>query len=390
MYTTTPSRIAVTAAARRSGVTLIELMVVLIVISILSALMMSGLIVARSNATSAKTASTIRKLHEVIIPYYEDYQTRRPALGDTTALLTLTNGRTCLNDLKRIAIRRLMTLELPERPEDVTESLVTAANGGFLPYAKTYVGVTCKLDEVPPVARRYRSIITSLPAGQVANNAELLHLIVTRGPVADADVIAHFRPDEVADVDKDGLQEFVDGWGKPIQFRRWPTGFASPAQPIDGTRRTIDSWFSDRGHRLVPLIFSAGPDGVYDIELMPGNPPRTPPLIYSQFDFDPFCFYPATPTASPILDPETRDRVRGEVVLTPVVRPGSGPLTFFATRLDSSLQVTPPPLEDDCTPRPNDSFFTVGAERDIESVDGGVPNGRVESLDNVHNHDLTR
>jgi type II secretory pathway pseudopilin PulG len=356
--------------------TLVELLVVVTVIAILSSLTLSGLLVARGNAQTAKTSSTIRKLNEVILPYYEEYESRVPSLrtGDVTNLLSQPNGRSNLAELRRLALRRLMTMELPERPSDVTASLAKT------PYTTKYAGAS--LYEVPPVARRYNSII----AGKTANNGELLHLMVTRGPVADPDVIAHFRPDEVGDTDKDGLPEFIDGWGKPIQFRRWPTGFASPAQPIDGTRRTIDDWISTSGHRLMPLIFSGGPDRTLDVELMPD-------LVYADFDFDPFRFDPlaaSDTTRSPIRASESQSRVRDEVVLVPVQRPGGGPVTFVAERLDSSGGFPAPTVEAGCTALPDAAFFTVGSERDIGSPDGDTPNGVVESRDNIHNHDLTR
>ena len=59
--TTTPSR---------NGFTLVELMVVIVIISILSALTLSGLAGARQRAKIDKTKSTIRKLHEIVIPQY--------------------------------------------------------------------------------------------------------------------------------------------------------------------------------------------------------------------------------------------------------------------------------------------------------------------------------
>lgn len=358
--------------------TLVELLVVVTVIAILSSLTLSGLLVARGNAQSAKTSSTIRKLNEVILPYYEEYESRVPSLrsGDVAALLSQPNGRSSLADFRRLALRRLMTMELPERPNDVTSSLTKT------PYAKTYGGVSAFLTEKPPVTRRYNAII----AGKTANNGELLHLIVTRGPVADPDIIAHFRPDEVADTDKDGLPEFIDGWGKPIQFRRWPTGFASPAQPIDGTLRTIDGWISTSGHRLMPLIFSGGPDRTLDVELMPD-------LVYADFDFDPFRFDPSAPSdtnRSPVRASESQPRIRNEVVLVPVQRSGGGPLTFVAERLDSTGGFATPTVDAGCTAMPDAAFFTVGSERDLGSPDGDTPNGVVESLDNIHNHDLTR
>lgn len=362
------------------GMTLVELLVVVTVIAILSSLTLSGLLVARGNAQIAKTSSTIRKLNEVILPYYEEYESRVPSLqsGDVAAILSQPNGRSRLADLRRLALRRLMTMELPERASDVTASLAKR------PYVKAYGGVSASLTEVPPVARRYNAIIS----GRNASSSELLHLIVTRGPVADPDIIAHFRPDEVADTDKDGLPEFIDGWGRPIAFRRWPTGFASPAQPIDGTLRTIDGLISASGHRLMPLIFSAGPDGSYDISSLPNDDN----YAYATYEFDPFRFDPSAPRdaqKSPIAS-EPSPRIRSEVVLVPVQRSGGGAVTFVAERLDSAGGFATPTVDAGCTAMPDAAFFTVGSERDTGSLDGDTPNGVVESLDNIHNHDLTR
>jgi prepilin-type N-terminal cleavage/methylation domain-containing protein len=372
-------------ATPRRGVTLIELMVVMMVIGILASLTLSGLLVARTSAKIARTTSTIRKLHEVIVPYYEEYENRRPNLPDTTALLALTEGRRHLSELRQTALRRLMTMELPERVTDVTESLRA--------YSETYGPPTNRvkmtLSEVPPVAHRYNSIIGT----RDASSSELLHLIVTRGPVADPDIIAHFRPDEVADTDGDGLPEFIDGWSRPIAFRRWPTGFASPAQPIDGSLAGVDTALSDGGHRLVPLIFSAGPDESYDISALPAE--RLPPevaLPYATYGFDPFRFDPQAPwnpARSPIATiPEPR--IRGEVVLVPVTRT-KGPVTFAAVRLDASGEFTTPSVDAGCTASPDSAFFTVGSERDTGSASSeDSPNGRLESRDNIHNHDMAR
>jgi hypothetical protein len=273
-----------------------------------------------------------------------------------------------------------MTMELPERVTDVTESLRA--------YSKPYGPVTMTLSEVPPVAHRYNSII----GARDASSSELLHLIVTRGPVADPDIIAHFRPDEVADTDNDGLPEFIDGWGRPIAFRRWPTGFASPAQPIDGSLGGVDAALSDKGHRLVPLIFSAGPDESYDISALP--PERGPPevaLAYATYDFDPFHFDPLAPwnpERSPIAT-RPEPRIRGEVVLVPVTRT-NGSVTFAAARMDASGEFATPSVDAGCTANRDAAFFTVGAERDTGSASGASPNGRLESRDNIHNHDMTR
>ena len=65
---------------RLSGFTLVELLVVIVILSILSALSLAGIQSARARGRVAKTQSTIRKISEMILPYYELYETRRPRI----------------------------------------------------------------------------------------------------------------------------------------------------------------------------------------------------------------------------------------------------------------------------------------------------------------------
>ena len=37
-----------------------------------------------------------------------------------------------------------------------------------------------------------------------------------------------FLEQEIADTDNDGLPEFVDAWGNPLRFYRWPTRLIKP------------------------------------------------------------------------------------------------------------------------------------------------------------------
>ena len=358
----------------RPGFTLVELLVTVVIIGVLSSLLLTGLLAARQGQRDAKTRATIRKLSEVVLPYYEDYEMRRPSLPPPPTGLSTADFKA----LRRIALRRLMTQELPERSNEV-------GNSG--PYTIRPVGDAVAiaglvLGEVTPAHRRYVSLVTAAntawsasgKTGFVADSAELLHMIVTRGPVADPDVVAHFRPDEIADVDRDGLPEFIDAWLRPIQFRRWPVGFASPVQPLDGSQGGIDPVVSEKGHRLVPLIFSAGRDGGYDVAL-------NPDLNYAENNYDPFNY--AVPISLSVqVNCYEPQRLRNAVVMRRAPVPAglavTRPTTFVARRLG----VVPTTQQDE--------FQAVGSERDVDGEGSSNPNGVVESVDNIHNHDLTR
>lgn len=356
-----------------AGFTLVELLVSLVILSVLASLALSGMSIARTRAKAARSATTIRKLSEILLPYYEQYDTRRPSIPATTvsALLSQPDGRALYASAKRLALRRLMTLELPERVADLNINPATGAVGG-LPWNGPVGSVNIALGEVPPVARRYQAIISG-GGSAVANwdSAELLHMIITRGPAADPDVISHFRDDESADTDGDGLPEFVDGWRRPIRFLRWPIGFASPMQPIDGTLSNVESTISSDGHRLIPLVFSAGFDGVPDVDEMPA-------LSYAAINFDPFAFNRSTnQSLTADASHPAVSAVAGSVVLVPVRRVGDGPVTFVACRVTSTGVWTVPSIAN-CTTVPDAAFQTVGSKTGPGAAD------------NVTNHDTTR
>jgi hypothetical protein len=80
-----------------------------------------------------------------------------------------------------------------------------------------------------------------------------------------------FRPSDIGDPDEDGLLEFIDAWGKPIRWIRWPAGFPSDlnryaiSDAMDPQRtdwRFANSNFAEeeKPQTIVPLIISAGTD----------------------------------------------------------------------------------------------------------------------------------
>jgi len=340
---------------RAPGFTLVELMVVLVILAILGSLMISGISAAQSSAKAAKTHSTIRKISELVLPYYERFETRRPRIGVPAGV-----SRDVSLEAQRVALRRLMTMELPERTHDITDVF---ANTNYTVY-------NCTIREISPVARRYRSILSTADASVPITSADLLHMIVMRGPVADPDVVMHFRSDEVSDTNTNNLPEFIDGWGKPIYFKRWPVGFHSPAQLIDGRRSSIDETVSLSGHRLVPLIFSGGRDGEPDIEA--GNEAR-----YNRCAYDPFAFlgdgYDSSTTGPQLL--AAGPPLAGAVVLYPLVPAPGEPRSAIASRWGDSAPAGAVPAA---------WYLAIGGESDTNA------NNVLESYDNIHNHDMLR
>lgn len=105
--------------------------------------------------------------------------------------------------------------------------------------------------------------------------AEMLYAILVSGR---SPMGSPFRADDfilgrdVADTDGDGLLEFIDAWGEPLQFYRWPIHFRSDLQkgpdPYNGSLEPRQQNSLDTGNQLVaPAWFaqfsngSAAPSG---------------------------------------------------------------------------------------------------------------------------------
>jgi prepilin-type N-terminal cleavage/methylation domain-containing protein len=243
------------------GFTLVELLVVLIIIAILGSAVMFAMFSAQESARAAKTKSTISKLNALIMQRYESYIDRRVPIPSP-----VTTTQKAEFPFRRLqALRELMRLEMPDRWTDVLVE-------------NPAIGI-----QRPAVSRTYLRRINAanngagVAPGDQFQAAESLYLIIAHG-TEDSDAIAHFSQSDIGDTDGDGLHEFLDGWGRPINFIRWPAGFLSPRQSRDATKE-FDQFnpmrvIPDRPNppsnvprqfALFPLIFSGGPDRKYDL-----------------------------------------------------------------------------------------------------------------------------
>jgi prepilin-type N-terminal cleavage/methylation domain-containing protein len=230
------------------GFTLVELMVVLAIIGLLSSLMLAGLAGVRQRAKVDKTKSTIRKIHEIIVPRYDSYLRRRVLFPPGATPMDRATNR-----LR--AIREVMVREMPDSWLDVFANhaaIPAPAGPQFFDFRAS-----------GPVLS-YAAFRSGLPANHADDygSSECLYMVVAFGGT-DPSNLDMFRADEIGDLDRDGAPEFLDGWGRPIAFFRWAPGFTSPIQiddsvtrhdPFDHLRREASAF------ALTPLIFSAGPD----------------------------------------------------------------------------------------------------------------------------------
>jgi prepilin-type N-terminal cleavage/methylation domain-containing protein len=257
----------------RHSFTLIELIVVVAIISILAGAVLSAMYGVVEEAKVARTKAQVAKLHELVMSQLEGYGTR-PVRLDIPANTTESVVKFATSRLW--AIRDLMRMELPDRITDLNSG-PTQIN-----IPRDAGGIAAVTPATPSKWRSHRrragytSGSTTPPASwtEAHQGAECLLLIVASLREGESNGLDYFMETEIGDVDEDGMREILDAWGNPIEFLRWAPGYQSEIQPT-GAPDPFDPLSVDNRptYRLVPLIFSSGPDGIYDIITDNGTTP---------------------------------------------------------------------------------------------------------------------
>ena len=85
-------------------------------------------------------------------------------------------------------------------------------------------------------AAQVQAVINRLKSHQHKTaRSEMLYalLVESSGPLGNVLTRDNFTDREIGDTDNDGLPEFLDAWGEPLQFYHWPTFFRSDIQKGD-------------------------------------------------------------------------------------------------------------------------------------------------------------
>ena len=336
---------------QKHGFTLIELLTVISLIALMSGMFLVAYRGAAQESSIQKTRSTLQKISEVLNARMDEYANYPMALRLTDGsslpanVMSWNASQDTVAVLKErarlLAIRDIIRMEMPDHPDDIKYTsfwrggrsgaafntflelnlpgsfptglgdTVASATPGYLvknaltARAKSIMTKLSMLEASPSTNRvPLEAVIRGVPTpwDKTNANAELLFLIVEGSDLNGSSATELFGKSEVGDTDEDGLNEFLDAFGSPIRWIRWPAGaegatryypdMLNPAI-VDGTRLLVNSEPFDRlgsdpgwrtdvppGTGLTPLVVSSGPDRKFGIrfrELDRYSPPSTPP-----------------------------------------------------------------------------------------------------------------
>jgi len=237
----------------RPGFTLVELLAVITIIGILSSIFLLALSKATQTAKAARTRSLIAKMHNMLMARWDAYRTiRLPIVAEAKGSTANAAQFNASNEQQRyrqnvarrrmFAMRELLRMEMPDRYEDLSDN-----PGVFQPAVMVLPGTTTPVrpylwtlyrrrmaaaKKANPITRGLSQDAYLEYIGREYQSAECLYLIMTSG-IDDSSVASeHFSPGDIGDKDRDGMPEFRDAWGNPIEFLRWAPGHVSPMQPI--------------------------------------------------------------------------------------------------------------------------------------------------------------
>lgn len=292
-----------------SAFTLVELLVAIAIIGILSGLLLGVASRATQQGNESRSRVILSRIDTLVMQEYDTYKNRRVRVNDNAVSairsvpgLSKVQVAQAPALVRLYALRELMLMEMPDRWSDVWLAPIgtdkdddavmpTAGQPIYLrpATAGNQYGGPSTLIEI--YRRKFAAIVNATNANTGSPNtvgnlwanqsAECLYLFVMNA-CGDGEARSLFNESSVGDTDGDGAQEFLDGWGNPINFIRWPVGFPSDRQfdaiALDqlGNQAWQEAAANDHdpfdvfriesnAFRTVPLIFSAGADENYSL-----------------------------------------------------------------------------------------------------------------------------
>lgn len=245
-----------TPKSHRKAFSLIELLVVITIIVMLIAMMGVAMNSARASGKRQQTRSAIAAIDAILQRHFASCESTPLSLALPGNATTDAENAAKLVDIG-LSIRQKITADMPDSWAEVRQLKLLTSNSTL-------------------ISARQRGYIATLDAVNPSDTngaAECLFMIVMQGGLADCLTCSSLSAVRVGDTDvnssgvavPDGAFEFLDAWGKPIQYVLWPGAFQLPpglaGDPtyFDNTVAPFSGVAATNGAgTLRPLVYSSG------------------------------------------------------------------------------------------------------------------------------------
>lgn len=235
---------------------MVELLIVIAIIALLMSLTFSVMYGLTTQAEEVATTTTVRKIDALLQQRMDAFNRafKGNRLDAAVSIVSVTLAGQQIfgvrEEVKEILARkRSFRFEFPQR---LDERLFEEHPTGNSPKVAGLPDSLFKAFAEPEARQQLVNEGNATPTAQEVldratqnwqkhrpetESAELLYFALTAATsygvgAVDTD---RFTDEEVADTDEDGLPEFVDAWGQPLRFYRWPTRLIDRNPPVPFT-----------------------------------------------------------------------------------------------------------------------------------------------------------
>ena len=188
----------------KTGFTLVELLVVIIIVALLSALTLGALRTGGIRAKEDAARSFIVHISDSLLELFEELDDQGMTSRKTVSAVNAHDGALSYDIRWQLPVSRLDALQRYRNP------------------------ITNQWEDLSPFGSTYRSYASNIVNGSPNESAECLYMIMTQTGYF-ADFLETLHETQVADTDGNGLNEFVDTWGTAIRLEFSP---ATPNNPF--------------------------------------------------------------------------------------------------------------------------------------------------------------
>lgn len=283
---------------RKRGFTLVEIMIVIALMAAMMAIMVVVIGNASSNARTKATRATILKLSKLINHKMQAFERQVEALNEEAGNLlpeyvtdeTATLG-TGVFDEANVPVA-LPDLEAADEDEIIIYFAKKDLQRIYFPQTFDDLQVSDSHPFEPT------TLLAATGGHDVeTESSELMYFLLTemQGFGMEPGDLDQFTSNEIQDTDGDGLPEFVDGWGHPLRFYRWPTRLIRPATTSatlgtpDQNAILTDASLRNLYFGALPADLTADPDDEFSIlrteQVTSITSPDDIGALFEDFDF---------------------------------------------------------------------------------------------------------